>query len=84
LPVVDAGPPVVLVGWPAGGFTPVPMVLPPVAGLPGVAGGVAAGRVVVAAGGRPACDHRAARAPENSTKRRRIFTVDYRFFSEKA
>ena len=78
-PVVEAAPLVVLVGWPAGGFTPVPIV--PAAGL-GVVGdvGAAAGRVVVAAGGRAGWLHRAAAASENSTNIARSFTFIYRFF----
>ena len=77
MPVVEAGPPVVLVGWPAGGFTPVPMVLPPVAGLAGV---VVAGRVGVVAGGRPACAQTTVEAAAKRAVNPRIFTLDYRRF----
>ena len=83
VPVVEADPLVVLVGWPAGGLTPVPIV--PAAGFGAVGDvGAAAGRVVVAAGGRAGWLHRAAAASENSINIARSFTFIYRFFGRKA
>ena len=78
-PVVAADPLVVLVGCPAGGLTPVPIV--PVAGFGAVGEvGAAAGRVVVAAGGRAGWLHRAAVAVAKRMNIARSFTFIYRFF----
>ena len=82
-PVVAPVVPVVLVGCPAGGLTPVPIV--PAAGFGAVGEvGAAAGRVVVAAGGRAGWLHRAAVAVAKRTNIARSFTFIYRFFGRKA